>query len=99
MRCGFVKISKPSLRATATSAIPDASAVRTASRPFDQHEGIAFHDHAVDKRPAIAAQFSRSDTADWNFSNFNNDQFNSRLLHGMSCAEVNALVHRSRGPI
>jgi hypothetical protein len=72
--------------------VPDASAVRTASRPFDQHEGIAFHDHAVDKRPAIAAQFSRSDTADWNFSNFNNDQFNSRLLHGMSCAEVNALV-------
>ena len=31
MRCGFVKISKPSLRATATSVIPDASAVRTAS--------------------------------------------------------------------
>ncbi len=31
IRCGWVKISKPSLRATAISVMPAASAVRTAS--------------------------------------------------------------------
>jgi hypothetical protein len=51
-------------------------------------------------RPSTLLIRRADPVADWNFSNFKfNDNFNSRLLHGMSCAEGDSLVHRSRKPV